>query len=186
MKPYVVIETGGKQYRVEQNAIVQVERLPVDAGSQVDLDRVLAASDGTLLEVGSPYLVGRAVRAVVMEHLRGRKVVSFKYKKRKGYRRKQGHRQELTKLKIQALDAEAAGEPDANAQREADAPEPIPVETKDVGETASEAMETAQDIKAADESAPVEVAPEEAVQQEPIAAEQAASPDEDRPSETQS
>lgn len=158
MKPYAVIETGGKQYRVEQNSIVQVERLPVDAGSQVELDRVLALSDGSELEVGTPYLEGQAVTAVVMEHFRGPKVVSFKYKKRKGYHRKQGHRQELTKLKIQALTADGASDSAVAAQPEP--AEPRPVESAPLEIPPVEAAETLTAPESTpDEQAPVETTP---------------------------
>lgn len=152
MKPYAVIETGGKQYRVESNSILQVERLPVDPGSQIDLDRVLAMSDGDSLQVGAPYVDGAIVRAIVMEHLQGPKVVSFKYKRRKGYRRKQGHRQELTKLKIQALNADGQAEATASetaavtpssevASSEAPGREFAPAETVDVSAEAPAAPE---------------------------------------------
>lgn len=103
MEPYAVVETGGKQLLVQQNQVVAVELLKADPGSTLSLDKVLAVSDGTSLTVGAPYVDGAAVNAVVMEHFRGTKVVSFKFKKRKGYRRKKGHRQEQTRLKIQSL-----------------------------------------------------------------------------------
>ena len=87
MKPYAVIETGGKQYRVSQDETVKVEKLDANAGSDITFDRVLALSDGKALSVGAPHLDGVAIQATVLEHARGRKVVSFKYKKRKGFKK---------------------------------------------------------------------------------------------------
>ena len=103
MEAYAVIETGGKQYRVGAGETLDVERLDGEAGASIALDRVLALSDGTSLTVGTPTVEGVAVTAEILEHLRGPKVISFKKKRRKGYKRKQGHRQELTRIKIVQL-----------------------------------------------------------------------------------
>ncbi len=111
MEAYAVIETGGKQYRVTEGATLQVERLTDEAGSKVQLDRVLALSDGAQLTVGTPMVDGAAVTAEVVEHLRGPKVFSFKKKRRKGYKRKVGHRQDLTRIKIISLTGTAAAAP---------------------------------------------------------------------------
>ena len=119
MKPYAVIETGGKQYRVEENQVLNVELLDAEPRSKLALDKVLAVSDGAILQVGTPYLEGTAVQAVVMEHFRAPKVVSFKYKKRKGYRKKQGHRQEQTRLKILSLGGGGSAKSNAPAEPEA-------------------------------------------------------------------
>ena len=108
MEPYAVIETGGKQYRVEKNNVVSIERLETEAGGNVVFDRVLAVSNGEELLVGTPTVDGATITATVMEHIRGTKVVSFKYKKRKGYHRKRGHRQELTRIKIHEFIADEA------------------------------------------------------------------------------
>ena len=102
MKAYAVIETGGKQYRVEQDVTLDVERLPAKEGETVSLRPVLALSDGATLTIGKPHLEA-AVTALVVRHKRGKKVVSFKRRRRKGYERKLGHRQELTVLKITGL-----------------------------------------------------------------------------------
>ncbi len=112
MDPYAIFETGGKQYRVRNKEIVTVEKLESDAGSNVSFDRVLAVSNGQKLLVGAPTIDGATITGTVMEHLRGPKLISFKYKKRKGYRRKQGHRQSLTRVKIHTFiaDEEAASE----------------------------------------------------------------------------
>lgn len=100
MEAYAVIETGGKQYRVQVGESIEIERLTVEKGAQTDLTSVLARSDGAVLTVGTPMIAGAKVTAEVVEHKRGTKVVAFKKRKRKGSKRKVGHRQELTILKI--------------------------------------------------------------------------------------
>ncbi len=97
---YAIIESGGKQYRVEPGAIVALERIPGDVGSQVELDRVLLVSDGTMVKVGKPTLSGAKVISEIVAQTRGEKIDVFKFKRRKKYRRKTGHRQELTKVRI--------------------------------------------------------------------------------------
>jgi large subunit ribosomal protein L21 len=103
MEPYAVIQTGGKQFRVIAGDTLEVERLEGDAGAKLTLDQVLALSDGATLTVGTPTVAGATVTVEVIEQLRGPKVVSFKKKRRKGYKKKIGHRQELTKIKIVEL-----------------------------------------------------------------------------------
>jgi len=100
MEAYAVVETGGKQYRVEKDNVISVERLDAEVGSEVELSTVLAVSDGTNLTVGAPLIEGAVVKAKVVDQYRGDKVIAFKKKKRKGYKRKVGHRQELTKLQV--------------------------------------------------------------------------------------
>ena len=107
MEAYAVIETGGKQYRVGEGQVLDVERLEGEAGSKITVDRVLALSDGTSLSVGTPTVSGAKVTVEVLEHLRAPKVVSFKKKRRKGYKKKIGHRQELTRIKVLQLGAKA-------------------------------------------------------------------------------
>ncbi len=97
---YAIIESGGKQYRVEQGAVVEVERIPGDVGSQVELTGVLLVSDGTTVKVGRPTLAGAKVISQIVAQTRGEKIDVFKFKKRKKYRRKTGHRQELTRVRI--------------------------------------------------------------------------------------
>lgn len=104
MEAYAVIETGGKQYRVQQGDVLDVELLKVDAGSSVEFD-VLAVSNGSELSIGTPVVAGAKVKASVVEDLRGKKIYSFKKKRRKGYRRKIGHRQDLTKIKVEEISA---------------------------------------------------------------------------------
>ncbi len=103
MNVYAVIETGGKQHLVHQEDVFNVERLRAEAGSDIELKPVLAVSDGTTLTIGRPSVENTSVKAVIVEHIRGPKVIAFKMKRRKGYRRKKGHRQELTVLKIKEI-----------------------------------------------------------------------------------
>ena len=102
MEAYAVVLTGGKQYRVQPEDSLQVERLDAEEGADVELP-VLAVSDGKTLTIGKPRVERAAVKAKVLQHLRGEKLVSFKKKRRKGYSRKKGHRQELTLLKVESI-----------------------------------------------------------------------------------
>lgn len=105
MEAYAVIETGGKQYRVEKDTVLSVELLGAEGGTAVEFDQVLAVSNGSELAIGTPVVAGAKVTATVVENYRGDKVVSFKKKRRQGYRRKIGHRQSLTKIKIESITA---------------------------------------------------------------------------------
>ena len=105
MEAYAVIETGGKQYRVEKDTVLDVELLGVEAGQTVEFDQVLAASNGTELTVGTPVIESAKVTATVVENFRDKKIYAFKKKRRKGFRKKIGHRQGLTKLKIDTISA---------------------------------------------------------------------------------
>jgi len=104
MEAYAVIETGGKQYRVQQGDVLDVELLATDEGANVEFD-ALALSNGSELSIGTPVVDGAKVKVSVVENLRGKKIYSFKKKRRKGYRRKIGHRQELTKIKVEEISA---------------------------------------------------------------------------------
>ncbi len=101
--PYAVVMTGGKQYMVREKDSLQVERLKGEPGQKVELKPVLALSDGKKLEVGKPEIAGAKVACTVIRHLRSKKVFSFKKKRRKGYKRKVGHRQELTLIRIDSI-----------------------------------------------------------------------------------
>jgi len=98
--PYAIIETGGKQYRVRVGDTVQVERLAADAGSDLTIDRVLLLGGDGSTRIGTPVVEGAAVTARVDDHFRGEKLIIFKYKAKKRYRRRTGHRQDLTRLTI--------------------------------------------------------------------------------------
>ena len=104
---YAVIETGGKQYRVQQGDVISVEKLGVEAGDKVTFDKVLVVNDGEAVSVGTPCVEGATVGATVVENGKGKKVIIFKYKAKKDYRKKQGHRQPYTMVKIESLGGEA-------------------------------------------------------------------------------
>ena len=101
---YAVIETGAKQYKVAKNDIILVEKLDSKAGSEVKLSKVLLAKDGNTVHVGNPYIKGAHVVCESLGEIRSPKVVAFKYKKRKSEKKKIGHRQNLTKLKIKDIE----------------------------------------------------------------------------------
>jgi len=100
---YAVVKTGGKQYRVAANDVIQVERLDADAGDEVTFDDVLMVGGDGTVTVGSPRVAGAAVKAEVLEQAKGPKLVIFKKRRRKNSRRKAGHRQQLTVLRIKDI-----------------------------------------------------------------------------------
>jgi large subunit ribosomal protein L21 len=100
---YAVLETGSKQYRVSSGDTLEVERLAVEAGQPVTFERVLLVSNDGKVTVGSPTVANAAVVADVVEHIRDEKKVTFKMKRRKGYHKTIGHRQELTVVKIKEI-----------------------------------------------------------------------------------
>ena len=102
---YAVIETGGKQYRVQEGDSLFVEKLECQAGDSVELDKVLLVPNEGNITVGKPYVDGVSVSAKVLENGKARKVVIYKYKAKKDYRKKQGHRQPYTKIEIQKINA---------------------------------------------------------------------------------
>jgi large subunit ribosomal protein L21 len=100
---YAVLETGSKQYRVAAGDTLDIERLDAEAGQSFTFDRVLMVNNEGQVSVGSPTVANAAVVADIVEHLRGPKTVAFKMKRRKGYHRTVGHRQELTKIRIKEI-----------------------------------------------------------------------------------
>lgn len=100
---YAVVETGGKQYRVQEGDIVFVEKIDIEEGEKIDLSKVLLVSKEDDLIVGKPYVEGAKVEATVLEQGKAKKIIIFKYKAKKNYRKKQGHRQPYTKLKIEKI-----------------------------------------------------------------------------------
>ena len=103
---YAIIETGGKQYRVQEGDVLTIEKLGVEAGETVEFDKVLVLA-GEELKVGAPYVEGAKVVGEVVENGKAKKVIIFKYKAKKDYRKKQGHRQPYTMVKIVSLTGEA-------------------------------------------------------------------------------
>jgi len=102
---YAVVKTGGKQYRVEEGDILRVERLPGDVGSPVSFGSVLMFSDGASTVVGTPVVENVVVKGSIIEQSKSRKTIVFKYKRRKRYRRKLGHRQPYTAVQIDQIEA---------------------------------------------------------------------------------
>lgn len=99
---YAIIETGGKQYKVEQGDVVFVEKLGVEEGETVTFDKVLVVG-GDDVKVGTPYVDGASVEASVVKNGKDKKIIVYKYKSKKGYHKKQGHRQPYTKVEIKAI-----------------------------------------------------------------------------------
>lgn len=100
---YAVIQTGGKQYRVSEGDTVKVEKLTAEQGASIDLDQVLMVADGDDVKIGTPYLDGSKVIATVESHGRAKKVKIVKFRRRKHYLKRQGHRQWYTSLKITGI-----------------------------------------------------------------------------------
>ena len=103
MEAYAVLETGGKQLLVKVGDKIEIEKLSVEAGNEAVLDTVCAVSDGATLKVGAPYVEGAKVTLVVDGIVKGKKVINFKAKRRKGDRRLVGHRQQLTVATVKAI-----------------------------------------------------------------------------------
>ena len=102
---YAVIQTGGKQYRVSEGDTLKVEKLPVEEGATVELDKVMLVADGENVQVGTPYLEGGKVTATVKSQGRGKKVKIIKFKRRKHHMKRQGHRQAYTELEVTGISA---------------------------------------------------------------------------------
>lgn len=105
MKEYAIIKTGSKQYRVEQGDVIDVELLGENIDGKVEINDVIFFHNGKDSKVGSPLVAGAVVRAEILNQVRGPKVISYKYKKRKNYRKKIGHRQNYSRIKIVELSA---------------------------------------------------------------------------------
>ena len=102
---YAIIETGGKQYKVAEGDVITVEKLAVEAGSEYTFENVLAVGEGDKVSVGAPTVKGASVKASVIGDGKAKKVIVYKYKPKKGFHKKNGHRQPFTKLKIEAINA---------------------------------------------------------------------------------
>lgn len=102
---YAVIKTGGKQYRVEPGDVVTIERLDGDAGDSINFGEVLLVGDDAETRIGQPVVDGASVSGTIVEQGRARKVIVFKFRRRKNYKRKAGHRQQFTRVKIDQISA---------------------------------------------------------------------------------
>lgn len=128
---YAIIETGGKQYRVTEGDVINVEKLLVWPGDEIVFDKVLILGDGDSVQIGTPYVEAAQVFGKVVENGKGQKVIIFKYKSKKDYRKKQGHRQPYTMIEIVSV---GAGKPKA---AKAAAKETKPVDVVEAVETKS-------------------------------------------------
>jgi large subunit ribosomal protein L21 len=100
---YAIFKTGGKQYRVSQGDKIDVEKLDVKVGDTVSFDEVLLQGEGEKISVGAPFIDGASVTAEVVEQYRDKKVIAFKFKRRKGHHKTKGHRRQLTRLQIKSV-----------------------------------------------------------------------------------
>ena len=121
---YAVVTSGGKQYRVEAGSELTVERVPGDAGATITFDRVLLVGDGEAVTVGTPTVEGATVSGTVLGETLGPKLIIFKFKQKAHYRRKNGHRQHLTRIRIDEISANGTkAKPAAKAKAQAEKPE---------------------------------------------------------------
>jgi len=100
---YAIVESGGKQYKAVPGTTIEVDRLQIEEGTQIELDQVFLVAADENYQVGSPTVPGANVTATVVEHFKGRKIIVFKFKSGNNYRRKQGHRQQYTRLQIDEI-----------------------------------------------------------------------------------
>lgn len=100
---YAIIEIGGKQYKVEENSVIDVELQKGKPGDKIELKNLLLSADGEKISVGQPYVKGAKINARIVSHNRGPKLIAFTYRRRENYRRKKGHRQTLTRVKIDKI-----------------------------------------------------------------------------------
>jgi large subunit ribosomal protein L21 len=147
---YALVKTGGKQYRVAKDDTILVERIAADEGAQVILDDVVMLGDGDKVTIGTPTVEGAAVSATVMRQTRGPKIIIFRRKRRKNHRRTQGHRQDLTLLKITDIAEDAKKLAKPAAPKKAAAPKTAAAEkTETKAETKKAAPKAAAPKKAA-------------------------------------
>ncbi|MGB9607973.1 MAG: 50S ribosomal protein L21 [bacterium] len=99
-----IVETGGKQYKVKENSVIEVEKIDSPVGATISLDKVLFVDTGSEQIIGSPYVPQARVIAKVLKHIKGEKILVFKYKPKKNYRRRRGHRQVYTRLAIERIE----------------------------------------------------------------------------------
>jgi len=150
---YAVVKTGGKQYRVEPQDVILVEKLAAEPGAAIELDQVLMMDDGKATTVGTPLVEGASVAATVVDQTRGDKVIVFKKKRRKDYKRTKGHRQDLTVLRITEILGKGQKASAAAAAKPAE-----PAAEKPAEDAAAPAEETAAPIEAVAKKAPAKKA----------------------------
>ena len=119
---YAIVEMAGQQFKVAKDQKVYVHRLQTEEGKKVTFDHVLLLDDGKSITIGAPAIDGAAVEAKVIKHLRGDKVIVFHKKRRKGYRKKNGHRQSLTEIVIESIVAKGAKKASKTAEPKKDTP----------------------------------------------------------------
>ena len=148
---YAVVNSGGKQYKVQQGQILRVEKIPGDVGNPVTLDRVLMFSDGENVSIGQPELKDIAVEGHIVEQGKAKKIIVFKYKRRKRYRRKKGHRQEFTAIMIDDIKPKVQESSETKDEPKAEAKKP---ETEKAATDKEEAKTTAPKKEEAKKAAP--------------------------------
>ncbi|HKJ39286.1 MAG TPA: 50S ribosomal protein L21 [Anaerolineales bacterium] len=141
---FAIVEKGGKQYRAVEGQSIEVDRLPVEAGKQFNIERVLLLADGDDVMVGTPTVDGIEVKVTVVEHFKGPKLISFKYRPKKRIRVKGGHRQQFTRLMVDSI-----GKPGETRKK---AEEPV-VEKKEEKNTAEEKPKAEKPAEAKKEAA---------------------------------
>jgi len=142
---YAVVNSGGKQYKVQQGQVLRVEKIPGDVGSPVTFERILMFSDGDNVSIGQPALEDVAVEGHIVEQGKAKKIIVFKYKKRKRYRRKKGHRQEFTAVMIDDIKPKAQKSSETKDEPKAEAKKP---EDEKAAPKKEEAKEAAPDTEA--------------------------------------
>ena len=151
---YAVVNTGGKQYKVQQGEVLRVEKIPGDVGSPVTFDRILMFSDGENVSIGQPVLDNVTVEGHIVEQGKAKKIIVFKYKKRKRYRRKQGHRQTFTAVQIDSIAPMTAKTEETPQKADDIKPETEKVEAEKAAPEAAAAEETSAEKVEAEKSAP--------------------------------
>jgi large subunit ribosomal protein L21 len=157
---YAIFKTGGKQYKVQAGDVLRVEKLEAAAGDKISFDTVIAVSDDKELKAGAPYVSGAAVNAAVLGEGKGKKVIIFKYKAKKDYRKKQGHRQPYTEICIESIAVD--GKTIAEYKPEPAKKAPAKKKTEEAAKPEEKKEEKPAKVEAPAEEAVVEAAPAEA------------------------
>ncbi len=157
---FAIIRTGGKQYKVQPDQVITVERLPGEAGDTLSFETVLMVGEGDISHVGHPFLTGSVVKAHILEQIRADKIIVFKKKRRHNYRRKQGHRQNQSVLRILEIsgpnDLKAVGKISGAAAQKSS---PVKSEKAPAQATPSSAQAAPKAVKAAPKAAPKKESP---------------------------